>query len=299
MKLSLKRWRPWAYSWGVLSATCYALHPSIGKIALLDFNPQMVAALKAVFAALMIVLFLAVTKKLGLLKFEKRGIPQMALAGCCYTGMIIGFWIALDNMQITELMALYWCYPLIGLAMDMVQDRKINLKGIIFIAIGAFGVYLAAGSGLGRLLTLEFGLIWIGLAAFCTAAYFKVNEYTRIKNYNPLTRMTWHFLIGALLITLLYRNFDIAALGSVPATGWLSLVLLAAIPTLCGYLFLLKSIKKIGAVASGTLDFLEPVLAVIFAIIIFGESLTLIQAAGWVLISISLINISRVRRKMI
>ncbi|MBA7599928.1 hypothetical protein ES703_06974 [subsurface metagenome] len=126
-----------------------------------------------------------------------------------------------------------------------------------------------------------------------------MNEYTRIKNYHPTTRMTWHFLIGAVIVLLLYRNFDLIALGGVSVTGWLSIFLLALVPTLCGYLFLLRSIKRIGAVASGALDFLEPVLAVVFAIIIFSESLTGLQIGGWVLISVSLFNISKVRRGIV
>jgi len=200
-------------------------------------------------------------------------------------------------MKITDLFALYWAYPLINLAIDMIQARKAHLKGVICLTIGVLGVYIASGGMLGSLLTLEPALLYVGLASLCTALYFKANESWKIKEYPMLTRIFWHFLIGPATIAILYRNFSLSTLALVAPMGWVTFGLLALIPCLGGYYFAFKSIKKVGSVATGALSFLEPMVGVILAVVLWKESLTLLQVGGWVLIFISLFNIPKMNNK--
>ncbi len=291
----MKSRKGWLYVPGVLSAVCYGLNPGIGKLALLDFNPQTIVVLKVSLAILAIFLYMVITGKLELLRFKRKHFPLMVMTGAFLATLLIGFWEALNVMKITELMALYWCFPLIILAFDMVQDRRLYLKGALLIVVGSFGVYIASGGHLEKLLMIEPGFVWVMLAAFCTAVYYKMGE--PLREYHPTTKVFWHFLIAVLLLLLVYRNFQADVFITTPLRGWLTLMLLVAIPQLGGYILLLISAKKIGAVATGALDFLEPVIAVILAVTLFGESLTWLQVAGWVLISVTLICISKLRRK--
>lgn len=295
MFTKLESRKGWLYIPGVLSAVCYALNPGIGKLALLDFNPQTVIVLKVSLAILVIFIYMVTTGKLHLLRFNRKHIPLMVMTGASLGILLIGFWQALNVMKITELMALYWCFPLIILAFDTVQDRRFYLRGTVLIAVGSFGVYIASGGHVEKLLMIEPGFVWVMVAAFFTAVYYKMGEPFR--EYNPATKMFWQFLIAVLLVLVMYRNFEVAVFTTTPLKGWLTLMLLVAVPQLGGYAFLLISAKKIGAVATGALDFLEPTIAVILAVMLFGESLTWLQVVGWVLISVTLIFISRLRRK--
>ena len=66
--------------------------------------------------------------------------------GVFYTIETIGFWIALDNIEIIQLLALFWSFPLMILIIDIILGKIDNkIKSVSLVILGIIGVFLAGG----------------------------------------------------------------------------------------------------------------------------------------------------------
>jgi len=138
------------------------------------------------------------------------------------------------------------------------------------------------------------GVIGILLAALLYAVYFKL--YERLgKIVNTKTIIFYQFLIVALMVTFLWGGIEVDKLTNLSLTSWLYLMILVFFCTLGGYGFAILSIKRVGALITGTVDFLEPIIGVSLAMIILGESMTWIQLIGWFMIIFTLVNIKKIK----
>lgn len=139
-----------------------------------------------------------------------------------------------------------------------------------------------------------FGLFVILLSAFIWAVFFKCNE--KLKSYPMLTKFFWQFIIVIFIFVIFIGDIQIEGVKAMSATGWGYMLIMTFIVTVGGYGFAYLSTKKAGATITATTDFIEPVVGVILAMIIFGETVTWLQVFGWLLIFSSIFSIGWVRK---
>lgn len=133
------------YIWGILSAICFGSLTAIGKLALIESNPETILLLRFVLVCLIIGTGMFLWKQLKLFKLKKKHIPMMGIAGLAFSFETIGFWIALENMEIIQLLALFWTFPMMAAIIDSIQERKFDYRLLIVLIIGFIGVYLGGG----------------------------------------------------------------------------------------------------------------------------------------------------------
>jgi len=138
------------------------------------------------------------------------------------------------------------------------------------------------------------GVVGMLLAAFLYAVYFKL--YERLgKVTNTRTIIFWQFLIVTIVVSALWGNIQIETMISISYTSWFYLLILTLFCTLGGYAFAILSIKKVGALVTGTVDFLEPLIGVALAIVILNESISMYQIVGWFLVLFTIFNIKKIK----
>lgn len=98
------------------------------------------------------------------------------------------------------------------------------------------------------------------------------------------------------MVLLFFKNISIETISQVDGTTLFYVALLAIVCGIGAYGFMIKSVKEVGATITGALDYLEPVVGISLAIILFGERLSLIQIVGWILIMMSLVGIYRLKK---
>jgi len=130
-------------------------------------------------------------------------------------------------------------------------------------------------------------------AAFIWALYYRFNEALK---YPVATRFLWQFMIVLPILWAAMGNIQLDKVIALQPIGWFYILLFTFFVTLGGYGFMYLSVKKIGATVTATIDYLEPLIGVILAIMIFSESFTWIQVIGWGLILISIFNVKRIKR---
>ena len=138
------------------------------------------------------------------------------------------------------------------------------------------------------------GVIGMLLAALLYAIYFKIYEKVSDK-LDVKVIIFWQFLIVSIIVGVLWGNVQLETMTNISLTSWAYLLILTLFCTLGGYLFAILSIKKVGALITGTVDFLEPVIGVALALLILNESMTLTQLVGWGMVIFTIINIKKIR----
>jgi drug/metabolite transporter (DMT)-like permease len=91
------------------------------------------------------------------------------------------------------------------------------------------------------------------------------------------------------------KTFEVAA---VTTTGWLSLAYLVVFGSLIGYSSYVWLLSVRPATQVSTHSYVNPIVAVLLGVLIVGESLTVLQVAGLVIIllSVLLVNLNKYRK---
>lgn len=138
------------------------------------------------------------------------------------------------------------------------------------------------------------GLGVILFAALLWAIFIKGNEKL---DYGISTKLFWEFLIAFPIVALVMGNIQFGNIIGLSPISWFYLLMFIFFVTIGGYGFLHLSATKVGSTKTAIVEFLEPVIGVILAIIIFSEGATMIQIGGWFLVMLSIFNIKRIVRR--
>ncbi|WP_424356887.1 DMT family transporter [Methanocella sp. MCL-LM] len=157
--------------------------------------------------------------------------------------------------------------------------EKFSSDNLLGVGIAFAGLVLVATNG-----KLEFAPHLIGdgiilISAALWAVYILIGNKLAGK-YSVLTQLNYIFVIGFIGLLPFYfltPRHDIAQFSPV---SWVSLLYLAIFCSIICYFFFNDAIIKIGPSKSAIYQYLEPVFAIIFAIVLLGEPLTVFIAAG-------------------
>ena len=244
-----------------------------------------VGTLLAVRFSLAAVLFWAIVLAAG----AARGVScrdaaaGLALGAGAYTLQAGAFFAALERIDASLLALLVYTFPAMVAAAAVARGRERldgRRGGALGLASGGL-VLVVAGAGTGALDPVGAGL---GLAAAVVySAYIVIGD-------GLVGRVPPH-LLAALVCTgaavpLLAGSALLGELrpGELTAAGWGWLAGLAAVSTVAAISLLFAGLRRVGPTTASILATVEPLVAVLLAFLIFGETLGGIQLAGGALV---------------
>ena len=239
---------------------------------------------RAVLATLLISGYLLVTKdKINFFAIKKELILLL------FSGMAMGFnWILLfEAYKYTSVSAAtlsYYFAPIIvTIVCPFLFHEKLTKKQIICFVMSTLGVFLITGvpdfQNMGRdTIGILFGLS----AAVFYATVILLNKF--IKNVTGIHRTYLQFL--AAIITLIpyvacTSGFHI---GTLDSKGWINLLIVGLIHTGITYCLYFSSLKELPGQEAAILSYIDPLMAVVISVAILGESISLPQIIGGILI---------------
>lgn len=157
--------------------------------------------------------------------------------------------------------------------------EKFNADNLLGVVIAFAGLVLVATNG-----KLEFAPHLIGdgiilISAALWAVYILIGNKLGGK-YSVLTQLNYIFIFGFIGLLPFYfvtPHHDLAQFSTI---SWVSLLYLAIFCSIIAYFFFNDAIIKIGPSKSAIYQYLEPVFAIVFAIALLGEPLTIFIAVG-------------------
>lgn len=241
------------------------------------------ALYRAVLAALLIAVFLLLTKQRISFAEIKKEVPLLLVSGAAIGMNWILLFEAYKYTTVSVATLSYYFAPVIVIAVcPVLFKEKLTGKQVVCFIMSALGLVLITGVGSvggGKDLTgIVFGL---GAAAFY-AAVILLNKF--IKNVDGIHRTFLQFLSAIVVLIPYVMMTSGVTLGGLGGTGWVNLLIVGFVHTGVTYCMYFSSLKELPGQQAAILSYIDPLVAVVISVVILGESLTVWQVAGGILI---------------
>lgn len=242
------------------------------------------ALYRAVLAAVLIAVFLFVTRQPIPFRSIKREIPLLLISGAA-----IGInWILLfQAYQYTTVsvatLSYYFAPVIVTAASPLLFRERLTAKQIICFIMSTLGLVMITGlgdmgQGSSHLIGILFGL---GAAVFY-AAVVLLNKF--IKNVGGIHRTFLQFLAAIITLIPYVALTGGVTLGGMDGKGWICLLIVGLVHTGVAYCMYFSSLKELPGQKAAILSYIDPLVAVLVSVLLLNEALTPWQAAGGVLI---------------
>jgi len=241
------------------------------------------ALYRAVLATMLIAVYLVGTKQ----KINIREIKKELLL-LLFSGMAIGInWILLFQAYKYTTISLatlsYYFAPVIVTAVCPVLFReRLTGKQIVCFIMSTLGLVMITGigdiSGRSNYIGILFGL---GAAVFY-AIVVLLNKF--IKNVEGIHRTFLQFLSAIVILVPYVIMTSGVSLDNLDGVGWINLLIVGFVHTGVTYCMYFSSLKELPGQKAAILSYIDPLVAVLISVVILGETMTLWQVIGGILI---------------
>lgn len=240
------------------------------------------ALYRAVLAAALIGIFLLITGQKIPFRAIKKEVPLLLLSG---GAMGINWILLFEAYKYTTVSAAtlsYYFAPVIVIIVcPILFKEKLTSKQLVCFLMSTLGLVLITGIGAGGsndLIGIAFGL---GAACFY-ATVILVNKF--IKNVDGIHRTFLQFLAAILVLVPYVLCTDGITLGGLDSIGWINLLVVGIVHTGVTYCLYFSSLKELPGQRAAILSYIDPLVAVLISVTVLGESMSLWQILGGVLI---------------
>ena len=242
------------------------------------------ALYRAILAVMLLGGYLAVTRQKIPFREIRKEIPLLLLSG-----IAMGFnWILLfEAYKYTTVsvatLSYYFAPVIVTVVCPILFKEKMTAKQWICFGMSTLGIILITGigdpaSGSNHLLGIAFGLG----AACLYATVVLLNKF--IKGVEGLHRTFLQFMAAILVLVPYVALTSGITLSSLTSTGWVCLLIVGIVHTGITYCLYFSSLKELPGQEAAILSYIDPLVAVLVSVLILGESLSLPQVLGGLLI---------------
>lgn len=241
------------------------------------------ALYRAVLAALLIGLYLLVTRQKIPFAAIKKEVPLLLASGVAMGINWILLFEAYKYTTVSVATLSYYFAPVIVTAVcPFLFREKLTKKQMICFVMSTVGLVLITGIGElagGRdLIGIGFGL---GAAVFY-ATVILLNKF--IKKVEGIHRTFLQFLAAILVLIPYVLTTSGITLGGLDGFGWMNLLIVGLVHTGVTYCLYFSSLKELPGQKAAILSYIDPLVAVLVSVTLLGETMTLPQLLGGALI---------------
>ena len=240
-------------------------------------NGITVAAVRAVTAlALMYLVCVALRRPLGL----PRGVSlQVLLLGLCVSISFYGNIASVQYISVGLSALIFFTFPPMIAVVSFLLGERATGRKIAAVSLSFFGLALMLGLSAGD---VDLRGVALALIAACAVTCNAVLLQRTLRRQDPMVITFWLTLVAApILIAAATLSGEVR--WPISATGWWGLAGVAVLQSACIPLWYL-AIARIGALRSGVVSNVQPVVSIVAAWLLFGEVLTAVQFLGGALV---------------
>lgn len=263
-------WR--GLAWGAVSAASYSLFTVFVRGILEELAPRDLVLWRFAMAAPLAWLLLWRT---GL---DWRVGRPLFLAGVLFSVVAWAGFAALDRLPVAVFIVMVSTYPAIVAIGGLFLGRRCHRRTWWGLGIGLSGVVLLVTQGVDDQPLMVSGVVLVVVNAALYAGYIMWSDVKIRAGIDGLAAMTWS-LTGSLAGAIVLMLPDGVTVPASPGV-WARLVALAAVCTLLAGLAFYRSLVLLGPADAALIGIADPSLAVVWSVLLLGESLTALQGAG-------------------
>ncbi|MDE5808894.1 MAG: DMT family transporter [Muribaculaceae bacterium] len=276
--------------YGLLSAAFYGMNP-LFTLPLYAAGMATNSVLFWRYLMALPILALMVRLRGQSLKINRRLIfPLMAL------GLLMGYsslalFLSYRYMDAGIASSLLFVYPLmVALIMTFFFHERLTLQTILCLIMAGGGIYMLYSGGASGSTLSAAGTLLVMSSSLSYAIYIVCVNFPVIRQI-PTIVLTFYVIAFGWIIfgasALIEGNLDIPT----TPTLWLITIALALLPTVVSLILTTMSIQSIGSTATAILGVFEPVTALFFGVLVFGEHLSLSDIVGLILILVAVCTV--------
>lgn len=263
--------------WVVISAVAFGAMAILARFAYAaGADVHGVLLMRFVIAGAILVLVMALRRTPW-----PRGRPLVVAAlmgGIGYVGQAFCYFAALNHASAGLVALLLYVYPtLVCLLSAAFLRERITPSRALLLAASFAGVALTLGGGHGNGLGVALGIT----AAIFYAVYIVVGA-RELAQVDALAATTVVCLAAAVVVALAIPFH--APRFPEGAVGWGAIAAIGLVCTVLAILAFFAGLKRVGPSRAAIVSTLEPVVTVLLAWIVLGETLSLVQVAGGALV---------------
>ena len=251
---------------GAIAAASYGMNPL--------FTLPLYSAGMSVDSVLFYRYALAIVVLGIMMKMQKQSfaIKKADVLPLCIMGLLFLF-MSYNYMDAGIASTILFVYPvLVAIIMAVVFKEKVSPVTMFSIALAFVGISLLCKSPGGQTLSLV-GITFVFLSSLAYAIYIVGVNRSSLKDM-PIAKLTFYVLLFGLSVYVVRLKFC-TGLQLIPTPLlWVNAISLAVFPTVISLVTMTKAIHYIGSTPTAILGALEPVTALFFGVLIFGEQLT-------------------------
>ncbi len=200
--------------------------------------------------------------------------------GVVYAVMLYGFLGAVAYIPVNTVILIFFFHPvLVGLAAVWLGDEPMSYRVIGALVVACVGLGLAIGFSFDRLNPTGLGLAFLSAV---TCVFVIIGNARAMKQASSLAVVFWMMVSASVTLVVLFPALGAIALPH-GFSGWLGFAGVAVGYTI-GTLAFFVALPILGAVRATMISNVEPLLGIIFAVLILGERISLVQGAGIALV---------------
>lgn len=270
------------YILGAVAAATYGMNPLFAlPLYKAGMNPDSVLFFRYLFA--IPVLGMMIVARGRNFKLKRKEVLPLIIMGLLVALSSLALFQSYNYMDVGIASTLLFVYPiLVALIMWIAFKEKLTLPTVLCILLALGGIGLLYKSGDGSTLNLT-GIILVMISALSYAIYIVGVNQSPLKNLATLS-LTFYVLLFGLVLFLVRVDFGQSLRVAETWYLWGNLIALAIFPTAISFLCTTQAIQYIGSTPTAILGALEPLTAVFFGVVVFGESLTLRLSCGMLMI---------------
>ena len=273
------------YILGSIAAASYGMNPLFAlPLYKAGMDPDSVLFFRYLFAIPLLGIMIKARGRS--FKIQRKETFPLIIMGLLVALSSLTLFLSYNYMAAGIASTLLFVYPImVALIMAMVFKEKLALQTIVCMLLALGGIGLLYKSEDGSTLSL-IGTLLVFASSLSYAIYIVGINQTSLKNVDTL-KVTFYVLLFGL--SLFVARLLYSGVLNTPDQWylWANLLALAVFPTAISFLCTTGAIQYIGSTPTAILGALEPVTAIFFGIAVFGESLTVRESFGLVMIIVA------------
>lgn len=273
------------YILGSIAAASYGMNPLFAlPLYKAGMDPDSVLFFRYLFAIPLLGIMIKARGRT--FKIQRKETFPLIIMGLLVALSSLTLFLSYNYMAAGIASTLLFIYPImVALIMAMVFKEKLALQTIVCMLLALGGIGLLYKSEDGSTLSL-IGTLLVFASSLSYAIYIVGINQTSLKNVATL-KVTFYVLLFGL--SLFVARLLYSGVLNTPDQWylWGNLLALAVFPTTISFLCTTGAIQYIGSTPTAILGALEPVTAIFFGIAVFGESLTVRESIGLVMIIVA------------
>lgn len=204
---------------------------------------------------------------------RRRDILPLVVMGLLFSFSSLFLFESYKHMDAGIASTILFLYPvLVAVIMAVGFHEKVSRATVLSILLAFTGIALLYKGDDGQALSF-FGVALVFLSSLCYAVYIVGVNRSSLRDL-PTEKLTFYALLFGLSVYIVRLRFC-ADLQMIPTPGlWVNAVSLALFPTIVSLVTMALAIRCIGSTPTAILGALEPLTALFFGVVVFGEQLS-------------------------